>query len=168
MLSLFTRVQYFLSLVYDISYHQCMILLITSVWYFLSLVYDISYHQCMIFHVKEHPSYSGYEQCVTFDSFPTVLAELMFNLFTMGAIYILPLLAIVVSYALILILISRKARRHAGNNLSTFSGKQTTPSNWFTVGVMHLIGFLGYRLHTFCNSYKCLRSLFSLIWIYDQ
>uniref|UniRef100_T1J812 G-protein coupled receptors family 1 profile domain-containing protein n=1 Tax=Strigamia maritima TaxID=126957 RepID=T1J812_STRMM len=66
--------------------------------------------QSVVFHVQRHPDYPFFEQCVTFNSFPTDNHELAYNMFCMLAMYGVPLLVIVFVYTRILCEISNKSR----------------------------------------------------------
>ena len=63
-----------------------------------------------IFHVESHPQYSWYEQCVTFNSFPTRAHEISYAAFGMLLMYVLPLAVFVVTYGAILVEISRHSQ----------------------------------------------------------
>ncbi|XP_052796670.1 adipokinetic hormone/corazonin-related peptide receptor variant I-like [Mya arenaria] len=67
--------------------------------------------QSVIFHEEAHPAYPWFRQCITFNFFPTPAHELVYNLFTMVAMYGLPLVIISLSYGLILREISKKTRQ---------------------------------------------------------
>ena len=68
----------------------------------------------MIFHIEYHPQYTWYAQCVTFNFFPSPAHELAYNLFNLFTIYGLPLAVIVVSYALILLEMTKKTKQSKG------------------------------------------------------
>ena len=72
------------------------------------------FFQSFAFHVEVHPQFPDYTQCVTFGFYPSRYHELAHNLFTMTAIYVLPLIVIFVSYSLILVEISGKSRQTTG------------------------------------------------------
>ena len=57
--------------------------------------------QSVIFHVEEHPDFPWFHQCVTFNFFPSTSHEVAYNLFNMAAMYIAPLIVIIVTYLLI-------------------------------------------------------------------
>ena len=73
--------------------------------------------QSVIFHVEEHPAHPGFHQCVTFNFFPTPTHERVYNMFTLCAVYLFPLIAIIVSYGLVLLILYRKDRRDSGTCL---------------------------------------------------
>ena len=64
----------------------------------------------MIFHVEEHPAFPWFTQCVTFNFFPSDGHELAYNLFNLTAMYLAPLIVIIIAYSLILLEITRKSR----------------------------------------------------------
>lgn len=70
--------------------------------------------QSIIFHVERHPRFTWFEQCVTFNFFPTEQHELAYNLFNVITVYLLPLVIITTSYSLILYKVSKTARRDEG------------------------------------------------------
>lgn len=76
---------------------------------FLNLIF-----QSIIFHVERHPLFTWFEQCVTFNFFPTEQHELAYNLFNVITVYLLPLVIITTSYSLILYKVSKTARRDEG------------------------------------------------------
>lgn len=73
--------------------------------------------QSIIFHVERHPLFTWFEQCVTFNFFPTEQHELAYNLFNVITVYLLPLVIITTSYSLILYKVSKTARRDEGTIL---------------------------------------------------
>ena len=73
--------------------------------------------QSVIFHVEYHPYFSWYAQGVTFNFFPTPGHELAYNLFNIIMIYGLPLVVIVVSYALILLEMTKKTKERQGKSM---------------------------------------------------
>ncbi|KAK7065922.1 hypothetical protein SK128_018508, partial [Halocaridina rubra] len=62
----------------------------------------------IIFHVEKHPDFPGFEQCVTFNSFPSPTYELIYNIAGFVAMYALPLTTIVICYGSIVIVLYRK------------------------------------------------------------
>ena len=78
------------------------------------MLFKNEYFQSIAFHVEVHPNITHFTQCVTFGFYPTRYHELAHNLFRMTAIYIVPLLVIVISYSLIICEISRKTGRKPG------------------------------------------------------
>ncbi|XP_064619083.1 adipokinetic hormone/corazonin-related peptide receptor variant I-like isoform X2 [Lineus longissimus] len=67
--------------------------------------------QSIIFHLVAHPVHKGYNQCATFGFYPTPAHELAYQLFNVIAIYVVPLLVIVISYTLILCEMSKRYRQ---------------------------------------------------------
>ncbi|ESO94596.1 hypothetical protein LOTGIDRAFT_75206, partial [Lottia gigantea] len=65
--------------------------------------------QSVIFHVEQHPVFAWFEQCVTFNFFPSQSHELAYNLFNVITVYVMPLAVITTSYSLILCKIHRNA-----------------------------------------------------------
>ena len=61
--------------------------------------------------MEKHPQHQWFEQCVTFNFFPTFAHELAYNLFNLSAMYLVPLIIIVVVYTLILRQMTRKSRQ---------------------------------------------------------
>ncbi|ODM93260.1 Gonadotropin-releasing hormone II receptor [Orchesella cincta] len=55
--------------------------------------------QALIFHVEVHPEFRWYQQCITFNSFPSQNAELAYNLISFFFLYVLPMLTIIYCYA---------------------------------------------------------------------
>ncbi|XP_032788472.1 gonadotropin-releasing hormone receptor isoform X1 [Daphnia magna] len=70
--------------------------------------------QVFVFRVKAHPEYPWYEQCVTFDSFPTRAHEISYAAFGMLMMYVLPLAVFVFTYSSILCEISRRSKEAVG------------------------------------------------------
>ncbi|CAL1527361.1 unnamed protein product, partial [Lymnaea stagnalis] len=67
--------------------------------------------QSVIFHVETHPIFRWFQQCVTFNFFPSPDHELAYNLFSIIALYGLPLAIITSAYCVILCRISKKSRQ---------------------------------------------------------
>ncbi|XP_055880540.1 adipokinetic hormone/corazonin-related peptide receptor variant I-like isoform X2 [Biomphalaria glabrata] len=67
--------------------------------------------QSVIFHVETHPIFRWFQQCVTFNFFPSADHELAYNLFSIIALYGLPIAIITSSYCVILCRISKKSRQ---------------------------------------------------------
>ena len=78
--------------------------------------------QMVIFHVEKHPSFPWFTQCVTFNFFPSNAHELVYNLFNLTAMYLAPLIIIIIAYTLILVEITKKSRESHSklNNHSSF------------------------------------------------
>ena len=88
----------------------------------------LSLPQMIVFHVKSHPDYPWYEQCVMYGSFSSRLYEFLYFLMGMIFLYILPLLVILVTYGGIIIHLHRKS-----SSLSTYIKKVShddTTSKW--------------------------------------
>jgi gonadotropin-releasing hormone receptor len=88
----------------------------------------LSSPQMIVFHVKSHPDYPWYEQCVMYGSFSSRLYEFLYFLMGMIFLYILPLLVIFVTYGGIIIHLHRKS-----SSLSTYIKKVShdgTTSKW--------------------------------------
>ncbi|XP_046592124.1 adipokinetic hormone/corazonin-related peptide receptor variant I isoform X1 [Neodiprion lecontei] len=66
--------------------------------------------QMVVFHVDNHPVFTWYEQCITYNTFPSYTHELTYSLFGMITMYALPLIVIIFSYASIIIEIYKRSR----------------------------------------------------------
>lgn len=66
--------------------------------------------QAIIFHIKFHPKYTFYRQCVTFGFYPTEQHEMVYNLFCLIMLYLAPLTIIIVFYGAIVLTIFKKSR----------------------------------------------------------
>ncbi|XP_033218326.1 gonadotropin-releasing hormone II receptor [Belonocnema kinseyi] len=66
--------------------------------------------QMLVFHVETHPNFTWYEQCITFNTFPSFTHELTYSLFGMLMMYWLPLIVIIYSYTSILVEIYKRSR----------------------------------------------------------
>jgi gonadotropin-releasing hormone receptor len=66
--------------------------------------------------VEEHPQFKWYTQCVTFNSFPSPAWQTAYTVFGIVMIYLLPLLIIIVTYAIILITIVKKSQNSGAGN----------------------------------------------------
>ncbi|KAK7017018.1 hypothetical protein SK128_019762 [Halocaridina rubra] len=64
--------------------------------------------QMIIFHVEKHPEFPWFEQCVTFNSFPSPTYELIYMAVGFVAMYALPLTTIVFCYGSIVIVLYKK------------------------------------------------------------
>ncbi|XP_059486559.1 adipokinetic hormone/corazonin-related peptide receptor variant I-like isoform X2 [Neocloeon triangulifer] len=69
-----------------------------------------SFPQIIIFHVEPHPKHTWYQQCVTFNAFPSERHEIAYAAFGMIMMYGLPLVVILFSYASIIAEIFRRTR----------------------------------------------------------
>ena len=84
---------------------------------YLCIFYSTIYiFQSVIFHVEKHPDHPWFEQCVTFNFFPTKAHELAYNLFNIVTMYGIPLFVILAAYTRILMRISSKAREGKSKN----------------------------------------------------
>ncbi|XP_011498624.1 PREDICTED: gonadotropin-releasing hormone II receptor isoform X1 [Ceratosolen solmsi marchali] len=66
--------------------------------------------QMVVFHVQTHPHVRWYEQCVTFNTFPTCTHELTYSLFGMVVMYLFPLIVIIYTYTSILAEMYRRSK----------------------------------------------------------
>ncbi|XP_011441976.1 adipokinetic hormone/corazonin-related peptide receptor variant I-like [Crassostrea angulata] len=101
----------YFSIVHPLSIHDADRrgkIMLTMAW-LLSIIASLP--QSIIFHVERHPLFTWFEQCVTFNFFPTEQHELAYNLFNVITVYLLPLVIITTSYSLILYKVSKTARR---------------------------------------------------------
>ncbi|XP_050402450.1 adipokinetic hormone/corazonin-related peptide receptor variant I isoform X2 [Patella vulgata] len=107
----------YFSIVHPMSLHDAERrgkIMLTVAWT-LSVVASLP--QSVIFHVEQHPVFTWFEQCVTFNFFPSQSHELAYNLFNVITVYVMPLVVITTSYCLILCKIYRnstmvKGERH--------------------------------------------------------
>lgn len=76
----------------------------------------MSFFQCFVFHLRNHPLYPDFKQCVTFGSFPTEHMELVYNLSCILFLYFIPLFIIIVTYSCILAEITRTSKSHNNNS----------------------------------------------------
>ncbi|XP_055898593.1 adipokinetic hormone/corazonin-related peptide receptor variant I-like [Biomphalaria glabrata] len=90
------------------SIRRCKIMLVIA--YVVSLVYSLP--QSIIFHIERHPNFPWFLQCVTFNFFQNDSQELAYDMFSFVAVYVNPLLVIVMAYTLILIKLSRQQGVH--------------------------------------------------------
>ncbi|XP_069960386.1 adipokinetic hormone/corazonin-related peptide receptor variant I [Cherax quadricarinatus] len=74
------------------------------------LAFTCSLPQVIIFHVEHHPTFTYYVQCVTFNFFPSLHHEMVYNLFCLVMLYVAPLSIIIVFYGAIVITIFQKSR----------------------------------------------------------
>jgi gonadotropin-releasing hormone receptor len=64
------------------------------------------------FHVEFHPNYTWYAQCVDFGSFPSEAWHTSYLVFGIVMIYLLPLVIIIVTYAIIIFTIIKKSQNN--------------------------------------------------------
>ncbi|XP_043483307.1 gonadotropin-releasing hormone II receptor-like isoform X1 [Leptopilina heterotoma] len=81
--------------------------------------------QMIVFHVENHPNFTWYQQCITFNTFPSSTHELTYSLFGMLMMYWVPLTVIIYTYTSILIEIYKRSRDSdvGKNRLITLSSK---------------------------------------------
>ena len=95
-----------------------------------SLAYSRHLSQVYVFHVEVHPQFTWYTQCVTFNSFPSEAWQTAYMVFGIVMIYLVPLVIIIVTYAIILITLIKKSQSNqAGKkycNLFLYSSGQRT------------------------------------------
>ncbi|GLV40451.1 Adipokinetic hormone receptor [Carabus blaptoides fortunei] len=72
--------------------------------------------QALVFHVESHPNVTWYNQCITYNSFPTRTHELAYSMFGMLMMYTFPLVVIFYSYASTFLEIYRRARESSGGD----------------------------------------------------
>ncbi|KAL1491477.1 hypothetical protein ABEB36_012071 [Hypothenemus hampei] len=78
-----------------------------------SLIYCVP--QCFVYHVKHHPDYVDFKQCVTFGSFSSEFMELMYNIISILLLYFIPLFVIIVAYSCILAEVTRTSKSDNNN-----------------------------------------------------
>lgn len=64
----------------------------------------------VVFHVEAHPKFTWYEQCITFNTFPSFTHELTYSLFGMVMMYWFPLIVIIYTYTSILAEMYRRSK----------------------------------------------------------
>nr|XP_045619618.1 adipokinetic hormone/corazonin-related peptide receptor variant I-like isoform X1 [Procambarus clarkii] len=74
------------------------------------LAFSCSLPQVIIFHVETHPLFTFYVQCVTFNFFPSMHHEMVYNIFCLVMLYVAPLTIIIIFYAAIVLTIFQKSR----------------------------------------------------------
>ncbi|XP_065350739.1 adipokinetic hormone/corazonin-related peptide receptor variant I isoform X1 [Cloeon dipterum] len=82
-------------------------IMLTTAW-IASVVCSLP--QVVIFHVEPHPKHTWYEQCVTFNVFPSQRVEFAYTVFGIALMYGLPLAVFLFSYASIICEIYRRSR----------------------------------------------------------
>ncbi|ELT96363.1 hypothetical protein CAPTEDRAFT_136055 [Capitella teleta] len=75
--------------------------------------------QSVIYHVESHPNHPWFKQCVTFNFFPTTTHQMIYNVFCFSALYLAPLVVIVISYSFILIEITKRSREGRGGDTNS-------------------------------------------------
>ncbi|XP_020299220.1 gonadotropin-releasing hormone II receptor isoform X1 [Pseudomyrmex gracilis] len=73
--------------------------------------------QMLVFHVEKHPNFTCFTQCVTFNTFPSYMPEVSYNLFSMVAMYCLPLVVIFYTYTSIFLEICRRSQENGEGKL---------------------------------------------------
>ena len=68
----------------------------------------LSLPQCVVFHLRYHPKFPWYGQCVTYGSFSSRQGEFLYFLLGMIFLYIFPLCVIIVTYGGIIFHLHRK------------------------------------------------------------
>ncbi|ODM93171.1 Gonadotropin-releasing hormone II receptor [Orchesella cincta] len=97
-------------------------ILISSAW-IASTVFSLP--QSFIFHVEKHPKFKWYEQCVTFNSFPSRVVELFYNFFGFFFLYGFPLVMIIFCYSSILLKIYSVGSQNANGQELRRSNMET-------------------------------------------
>lgn len=69
------------------------------------------YLQTFIFSVKSHPVYPSFQQCVSIGFFETQEQEMLYNVFSLTAMYFVPFAIIIFTYTSVLWKIARKAKQ---------------------------------------------------------
>ncbi|XP_064098698.1 adipokinetic hormone/corazonin-related peptide receptor variant I-like isoform X1 [Macrobrachium nipponense] len=85
-------------------------IMLTFAWF---LAFSCSLPQVVIFHVENHPFHTFYVQCVTFNFFPSMHHEMIYNLFCLVMLYVAPLSIIITFYGAIVLTIFQKSRLSA-------------------------------------------------------
>ena len=67
----------------------------------------------VVFHVEAHPDFPWYEQCITFNIFPSFTHELTYSVFGMVTMYFFPLIVIIYTYTSILAEMYRRSKDSA-------------------------------------------------------
>ncbi|XP_071530422.1 adipokinetic hormone/corazonin-related peptide receptor variant I-like [Panulirus ornatus] len=88
-------------------------LMIVFAWF---LAFSCSLPQVIIFHVENHPLFTFYVQCVTFNFFPSLHHEMVYNLFCLVMLYVAPLSIIIFFYGAIVVTIFQKSRLSADDS----------------------------------------------------
>ena len=77
--------------------------------------------QSVIFHVEKHPHYTWFEQCGTFNFFPSRTWEIAYNLVCTLIMCGLPLVCIIYAYAAILWKINKRLHNDEGQSSYRFA-----------------------------------------------
>ncbi|KAK0048698.1 gonadotropin-releasing hormone II receptor, partial [Biomphalaria pfeifferi] len=80
------------------SSKRCKMMLFTA----YSVSFAFSFPQSIIFHVESHPLFPWFFQCVTFNFFQSQSQELAYDIFSCVAVYLYPLVVIVMAYTLLI------------------------------------------------------------------
>ncbi|KAJ8673744.1 hypothetical protein QAD02_005006, partial [Eretmocerus hayati] len=75
--------------------------------------------QAVIFHEEKHPDFPWYKQCITYNTFDNRAHEVIYSVFGMVTMYLIPLIVIVFSYTSILAEIIKRSKE---NNSSDGDG----------------------------------------------
>ncbi|CAL8146292.1 unnamed protein product [Orchesella dallaii] len=67
----------------------------------------VSLPQAFIFHVETHPEFTWYKNCVTFNYFPSMTAENVYNFSGFFFLYVFPMITIIFCYSCILLEMTR-------------------------------------------------------------
>ncbi|XP_024936124.1 gonadotropin-releasing hormone II receptor isoform X2 [Cephus cinctus] len=73
--------------------------------------------QLVVFHVESHPKFTWYEQCITYNFFPSDAHELTYSLFGMVMMYGFPLTVIIYTYSSILVEIYKRSRESVSDRI---------------------------------------------------
>lgn len=68
--------------------------------------------QIFVFQVKSHPDHPTFQQCVSIGFFESDVQEIMYNVFSVTAMFFFPLVVIIFTYAMILWKITTKSKEH--------------------------------------------------------
>ncbi|CAL8100493.1 unnamed protein product [Orchesella dallaii] len=78
--------------------------------------------QSFVFQVKAHPVYTTFHQCVSIGFFQSDLQEIMYNVFSVTAMFFFPLIVIIFTYGMILWKITTKSHEHKQKKNQNFHG----------------------------------------------
>lgn len=65
----------------------------------------------LVFHVETHPNITQYQQCITYNTFPTYVHELTYSVFGMIMMYWFPFIVLIYTYTSILLEICKSSRK---------------------------------------------------------